>query len=219
MPQHLRVLALCTGVMPIIAIHATYLVAAGEGYVPWCFPYIDSCTSISATGRHGTAWWLFKGTMLPYAVLLLLFWRAMADELQVIGDSATSAAWIRGMGTVAAIFLVVYTVALGAVGDFYQLQRRIGIILYFSMTAFSQLLYTWRLGQLKIADRTRPWHLGICYGFLSIGIFSLILDASIDNYDDYEDAFEWVLALIMHGYFIVMFFTFAQPSFQQARQR
>ncbi len=214
----LRRLALATGLWPIIWIHATYLLAAAEGHVPWCFPYIDSCTSISATGRHGLAWWLFKATMLPYAVLLLLFWRAMADELIQLGDHRAAAAWIRGMGTVAAIFLVVYTVALGAVGDFFQLQRRIGIILYFSMTAFSQLLFTWRLGRLGIPDGTRTWHLGICYGFLSIGVFSLILDASIPNYDDYEDAFEWVLALIMHGYFLVMVVTLGQDSFADAKK-
>ena len=218
MPQYLRVLALITGVMPIIAIHSTYFVAASEGHVPWCFPYIDSCTSISATGRHGTAWWLFKATMLPYAVLLLMFWRAMASELDSLGDSARPVVSIRMMGTIAAIFLVVYTVALGAVGDFFQLQRRIGIILYFSMTAFCQLLYTWRLGHLGIPDKTRPLHLGICYSFLSIGIFTLILDQIIDNYEDYEDAFEWVLALIMHCYFIVMFFTFGQDSFHRERR-
>lgn len=218
MSVNLRVLAMATGLVPIIAIHSTYLVAATEGHVPWCFPYVDSCTSISATGRHGTAWWLFKATMLPYAVLLLLFWRGMGDRLSAIGDSRAAAAWIRGMGTIAAIFLVVYTVALGAVGDFYQLQRRIGIILYFSMTAFSQLLFTWRLGRLEIRDRTRPWHLGICYSFLLIGVFSLALDASIDNYDDFEDAFEWVLALIMHCYFLVMVVTLAQPDLRAKKE-
>lgn len=210
-----RYLPLLTGLMPIVAIHLTYVVAATEGFVPWCNPYIDSCTSISATGRHGTAWWIFKAAMLPYAVLLVVFWRYAGDELARIGDTGRTPMMIRRMGTIAAIFLVVYTVALGAAGEYFQLQRRIGIVLYFSMTAFAELLYTWRLGKLEVPDRTRPFHLSICVSFLVIGLFSLYLDATLgDGYDDLEDAFEWVLALIMQCYFLVMFFTWKQPAFQ-----
>jgi hypothetical protein len=204
-----RWLPLWTGILPIIAIHATYLVAATEGYVPWCFPYIDSCSSISATGRNGTAFYLFKATMIPSAVLLYLFWRRSSQLLEGLGDAGRPARAILWTGSIAAIFLVVYTVALGLAGDFFYLQRRIGIILYFSMTAFSELLLTWRLGMLDLKDASRPYHLGICLGFLLIGFFTLILDALIENYVDYEDAFEWVLALLMHCYFLVMFFTWS----------
>jgi len=63
-----------TGLVPIVAIHSTYLVSALQGHVPWCFPYFESCTSISATGRHGAAYFLFKGTMIPAAMLLMAFW-------------------------------------------------------------------------------------------------------------------------------------------------
>ena len=83
-----RWLPLWTGILPIVAIHATYVVAAIEGYVPWCIPYIDSCTSISATGRNGTAFFLFKATMIPSAVLLYFFWRQasrLLAELQLSG--------------------------------------------------------------------------------------------------------------------------------------
>ena len=55
---HVHVVALVTAVAPIVFIHLTYLISAAQGYVPWCIPYIDSCTSISATGRHGIAFFL-----------------------------------------------------------------------------------------------------------------------------------------------------------------
>ena len=42
---------------------------------------------------------------------------------------------------------------------------------------------------------------------LSIGVTTLVLDAVIDNYDDYEDAFEWILALLVHLYFLVIVVT------------
>ncbi|MEX1237689.1 MAG: hypothetical protein WD994_05420 [Pseudomonadales bacterium] len=209
-----RWLPLATGLVPILAIHATYLISAAQGHVPWCFPYTDSCTSISATGRHGAAWYLFKATMIPAALLLALFWRDAAQRLASLGDQGKGPKIIRWLGYIAAIFLVVYTVALGADGDFFQLQRRIGIILYFSLTAFAELLMTWRLGKLTVVDRTRPFHLAICIAFLSIGILTLLLQIVMTDYDKVEDAFEWILALIMQLYFIVMYFCWQQPSFQ-----
>lgn len=213
-----RWLPLWTGLIPIIAIHLTYLVAAAEGHVPWCFPYIDSCTSISATGRHGTAFYLFKAIMIPYAAVLGLFWLRTRELLLRLGDTRRAANTVMGIGIVAAVFLVVYTVALGAGGDFFYLQRRIGIILYFSMTALGEMLFTWRLGKQRgIEDKTRPLHLGIVYAFLGIGILTVFLNALMDNYVDYEDAFEWGLALLMKCYFLVMYFTWRQPGFVSSR--
>ncbi len=38
---------------------------------------------------------------------------------------------------------------------------------------------------------------------LAIGLLTLILDVTLENYDDYEDAFEWIIALLLQCYFIV----------------
>ena len=50
--MHIAPLALITGLLPLVCVHTTYLIAASHGHVPWCVPYWDSCTSISATGRQ-----------------------------------------------------------------------------------------------------------------------------------------------------------------------
>ncbi len=199
----IQYLALATGLLPIIAIHTTYLVSASQGHVPWCFPYIDSCSSISATGRHGIAFFLFKGTMIPAAMLLMAYWYVSGQWLLALGDSRKQARIIMIIGAIGALFLIVYTVALGAAGDALRLQRRIGIIVYFTFTYLSQLLLVWRLGKVKRDEPRRPWLFYLCAISLGIGVFTLILDAVIPNYDDYEDAFEWVLALLIHLYFLV----------------
>lgn len=41
---------------------------------------------------------------------------------------------------------------------------------------------------------------------MAIGLLTLILDVTLENYDDYddyEDAFEWIIALLLQCYFIV----------------
>ena len=108
---------------------------------------------------------------------------------------------------IGAIFLIVYTLALGAVGDMFQLQRRVGIIVFFTFTYLAQLLFTRRVEKLALSDPTRPIQLTLCSTVLAIGLLTLILDVTIENYDDYEDAFEWIIALLLQCYFIVSHWT------------
>lgn len=72
-------------ILPTLAININYLIAAFEGHVPWCNPYWDSCTSISATGRQGTAFLFFKGTMLPLAFLYWYYWYQCSLRLRRYG--------------------------------------------------------------------------------------------------------------------------------------
>lgn len=191
---------LLIGVLPIVAINITYLVSASEGYVPWCIPYWDSCTSISATGRSGTAFYIFKATMIPAALLLMWYWVLAVRKLNRFGNNGHT---ILVIGIIGAIFLIVYTIALGATGDMSRFQRRIGIIIFFTFTYLAQLLFTYRVGKLALADPTRPIQLTLCSTVLAIGLLTLILDFTLENYEDYEDAFEWVISLLLQCYFIV----------------
>ncbi len=191
---------LLVGVLPIVAINITYLVSASEGYVPWCVPDWDSCTSISATGRSGTAFYIFKITMIPAAILLMWYWKLTARKLERFGNTGNT---ILIIGVIGAIFLIVYTIALGAVGDMFRLQRRVGIIIFFTFTYLAQLLFICRVEKFAFVDPTRPIQLTICSTVLAIGLLTFVLDVTLENYDEYEDAFEWIIALLLQCYFIV----------------
>ena len=43
----------------------------------------------------------------------------------------------------------------------------------------------------------------MCLIILVLGILTLVLDGLLHNYDDYEDGFEWVLALLLHCNFLI----------------
>ena len=142
--------------------------------------------------------------MIPAAVLLILFWYLASKWLLQLGDEKVAANTIFVLGMIGALFLIVYAVALGAAGDLLKLQRRIGVIFYFTLTYLSQLLLVWRMSKVIASEVSRSWLLGLCVTALTIGIATLILDASMENYENYEDAFEWILALLVHLYFLVM---------------
>lgn len=44
-------------------------------------------------------------------------------------------------------------------------------------------------------------------GALYLLIYTLTLDVVMPNFDDFEDAFEWVVALLLQIYFITTFWT------------
>lgn len=202
MNRTIPLLALLLGTLPIVAINATYLIAAAEGYVPWCVPYWDSCTSISATGREGTAFYFFKATMIPMAFLYGWYWKLTNITLGFFGYRGKS---IQILGIISAIALICYTLALGIVGDNFRLTRRIGIIIFFTLTYLCQLLVVYRTGKLNIPDSTRHWQLLTCALILGVGILTLLLDLMLDNYDDFENAFEWVIAILIHLNFLIAY--------------
>ncbi|MDP5070546.1 MAG: hypothetical protein NWQ45_06565, partial [Congregibacter sp.] len=39
-------MCLACALLPFMAVQITYLLSASYGFVQWCFPYFDSCTSI-----------------------------------------------------------------------------------------------------------------------------------------------------------------------------
>ncbi|WP_111657350.1 hypothetical protein [Isoalcanivorax indicus] len=194
-------IALAASLIPLVTIHTTYLVSALEGHVPWCMPYWDSCTSISRTGRYGVSYFIFKGAMLPAALLGILFWWLNARWLRELGASGRGIAWLPWLGLVACLFLAAYTMALGHAGDLFRFIRRTGVILYFSLTFLAQLLLT---AALLNVPAWRDWArrlFRVCQTALAIGILSVILTTfAYGLYSQIDDAFEWVLALLINGH-------------------
>ncbi len=219
MPLH--PIALWAGLLPIICVHLTYLLAAYYGHVPWCMPYWDGCSSISATGRKAPEFFLFKAMMLPAAVVMMAYWKLMADWLgNLVDGRPTAISFIRILGIFATLSLILYTTMLGAEGKLYQVERRIGIILFFAFTALSHLLV---IQQTAKVVRNRVHHglltfyrtqLGLSAVLLTGGVANSILAVSYSRFHDIEDAIEWSFALVMMSQFIATYFAWKRSGFR-----
>ncbi len=205
-----RWIALLTALLPFFTVHLTYLVAAWQELVPWCLPYLDSCTSISATGRHPPASYVFRAGMLPSAVIIMAYWwlnGAWLASLRQEGRTAHLRAMVS-LGVVAALGLIAYVTVLGEVGEAWARLRRSGTVLFFSFTFLAQLLLARELVRLPQlvpggAGLARAM-LGICQLLLGLGLVTVIWQG-VDGagYDDVEDAFEWVLSLLLQTNFFL----------------
>ncbi|HEX4895348.1 MAG TPA: hypothetical protein VFV11_03355 [Solimonas sp.] len=174
--------------LALLAVHAAYLLSASAGRVPWCWPYIEGCTSISRAARHGEANLLFKLLMLPHAVLLAAFWwrlaAALASPLPVV---------MRATGMAGAAFLALYVLTLGADGGLYGWMRRYGITGFFGLTLLAECL---AVRQLLPSPRRGPL-LAACAALLGGGLLSLPLQHWAADRDAAVNALEWAYALLL----------------------
>ena len=210
--------ALLAGVLPVLAVHTAYLLNIGAGgslaaeFV--CLPYVDGCVSISRAARSGPGLYLFRWVMLLTAALLVLCWfdlRAWLRELPA--GTPRRRDWIRRLGFVGAVFLVLYVTALGSEGEWYRWQRRYGVIFYFGGTGLAQLLLLWVLWPVR--DRLANGKLRRPVGVLAalagvqwtLGVFTslkrlLFRDPGL--IDRLENIIEWWFALPMSLAFVVI---------------
>ena len=225
--MNVRIVALLAALVPLVAVHATYLVAAASGQVDWCIPYVDSCTSISATGRKPPASYLFRATMLPAAAVIAAYWWLnyawLASLQQRAGQGAAAAnGWMLAFGLLACLGLVLYVTVLGEAGEAWARQRRAGAVLFFSFTYLAQLLLLSQAGRVvEWHPPLRRWLLPamwlLCALLLLLGILTVLLDAWDGTwYDTVEDAFEWWLALLLQLNFLFGYLLWRQAGFSLA---
>lgn len=176
----LRVLPLLLFLLPAIAAHASLAISQSLGLVPVCNVYLDGCTSISATGRNEPAIFVFRGLLMPTAVLLPLFWYLAGHWLAVLGAaSRTRVRTLQLTGLVGAVFLMLYVLFLGTDGEVYRLLRRYGVHLFFAFTYLSQLQLSYLLYRHRRAgvDLVPRWlgnlMLGLCALMLGVGLTAL----------------------------------------------
>ena len=219
----IRLLPLVTGLLPILAIHISLLVAINAGVIPACFPYIEGCTSISATGRYEPASFIFKPAMMSSWAVLVLYWvynlawlRSLARQLDVQEKPGAAMAVLGCMGALA---LILYTTFLGTQAPFYEFMRRIGIYFYFGCSVIAQILLaraTLRYaGQLALDSviRVGRVQLGLALVPFLLGALNLILKNTLGNPDPIENVIEWIFALLMHVFFLLSYLTWRDTGF------
>lgn len=188
--------------------------------LPSCFPYTDGCTSISSTGRHPPGSLLFRAAHLPQGVLLLFLWYFSVQWLRALraGVSRSTELVVLITGTIGALALIVYTTYLGTTEPFYVFMRRFGIYFYFLGTVLAQLFLA--LSFLKHAKtlcspalvnmaRAMLW---LCLAPFVLGILNLIFKALLTDTHAVENRIEWIAAVSMHAYFVVLYYAWRETK-------
>lgn len=209
-----RTLALIISVLPFLTSNAVYLLSAYEGFIPWCIPYIDGCTTISQAARSGNSIFVYRAAMIAYGILLIWFWIYAQHWLKLFHAPTEKAIRIiMWLGITGAIFLIIYIDFLGTTGEVNRFMRRYGIMIFFTFTPLAQLLLLkqhYKILATTPNDTIKPWalqsQLFALILMLIIGISSIMLDITDTKTYKSENIVEWNFSLLLNMYFIAMIF-------------
>ena len=216
----IRWLPLIAGIVPFVGVHVCYVVAVQYGHLPACIPYIDGCTSISATGRYPPANFLFRAVEMTSAALLLVIWYLTVEWLRALrpGLSGNMAVAILISGMTGAIALIVYVTFLGTTEPFYEFMRRFGIYFYFLGTTLAQLFVALSLRNVRNASLGKLPNVLLWLSVLpfALGIFNLAQKAVLAYAiaDALENSIEWWASTSMQAYFVVLYFAWRRTGFE-----
>jgi len=215
----IRWLPLIAGIIPFVGVHVCYVIAVKHGFLPACVPYVDGCTSISATGRYPPASFLFRAIELPFAAILLVIWYFTVEWLRALrpGLSITAAVAILVSGGAGALALVVYVTFLGTEEPFYEFMRRFGIYGYFVGTVLAQLFVALSLRNARneVLGKLPDVLLWLSLSPFALGLLNLAQKAVLAHAmaDPLENSIEWFASTLMQAYFVVLFFAWARTGF------
>ena len=178
-----------------------YAASAAGGHLPECVPHLTGCTSVSASGRYGAGFFIFKATIIPVAVLLMLYWVLCERWLHALGDAPARWRWaMLGIGTTGAAALILYATFLGSEGDFERAMRRYGTVVYFGFTYLAQLLLLYRARALLGMTPVVRAKLILCIAMLAEGLVLEALTYFIPNDAWAENLTEWHVASALTFY-------------------
>lgn len=215
----LQHIALATGLLPILGGNISYLIAVYLDHLPSCIPYLEGCTSISSAGRKAPESMVFRATMIPASVLLVIFWQLSVQWLKKLGSPTNrTITSMQVLGTAAAVFLIIYTLALGFIDPVYHLQRRIGVTGFFFCMFLSQLLLIKEERVVNAHYVNFPlalvrMHLTIATIVLILGLALPIVGVFFGGRSDWENIIEWNFALLMNLYFVVSYWIWKDTGF------
>ncbi|MCZ6855230.1 MAG: hypothetical protein O7G86_15070 [Gammaproteobacteria bacterium] len=192
-----------------------YLFSVAADQVPGCFPHLAGCASVSAAGRLGWGYFVFKAMMLPSAAFAMIYWLICFHWLRLMGGGVTAIdRAIVVLGITGAIFLVLYATFLGSSGDTYRLMRRYGTVVYFGFTYLAQLLLSYRARSLGITSPIVSWKVGLGLGMLIGGLILAVLINFVEDDDHLENISEWNFATALTFYPVLTWLLWRQTGFR-----
>lgn len=197
------ILSLACLLVPAVSIIAVYLWSAGAGYVPWCVPFLEGCTTISRAARPEPMNLLFRWSMLLWVALLACYWllavRWLAQQVPHRRHSRRAMMLFALLGTGG---VAMYALHLGGDTSTAEFMRSYGGVMVFSSLAFGQLMLATAIrGHAPVPRGLRRAMLSFCVLLLVMGVMTAVGNAMLADGYALVSAMEWNFGLVMLLFF------------------
>ncbi|MGI9222508.1 MAG: hypothetical protein ACR2QS_15890 [Woeseiaceae bacterium] len=204
--KRLFYLALAAAVLPFVTFNISYLIAVYQDHVPFCFTYLDGCTSVSSTGRQAPEMWFFKPGVLALAFVLALHWHYSAEFLSHHGAPAARARALRTMALISVMALTIYAFALGLPDEEFGSLRRVGTHGFAFSSWITQILFVVLYRPMRI-DATKQlfrWLAVASLGLLLVGVASEIAKMTGLPRKPTNNIAAWNAFLLLSAYYLLL---------------
>lgn len=211
----LRYVAVFVWTFSWFGMFLAYGASAAGGHLETCVPHLSGCASISASGRYGAGYFLFKALMIPAAVFFAVYWMLCERWLRAFGD--TRLGWRLALllaGLVGAASFVLYATFLGSEGDLYRALRRYGTIVFFGFTYVAQLILVYRAQAMFGATALVRAKVALCVFMLAQGLALEAFTYFIDNDAWLENLTEWHAATALSFYPFLTWLLWRKTGFE-----
>lgn len=163
--------------------------------VEHCRVFIDGCVSISASGRQEPAVFVFRATIIPVGMLLMLVWWLNVQWLKLLGVThRLTIISLHVLGTASPVLLICYIALIGSAGEIDHTIRQTVITTYFPATLVAKIIVAATLLKLRPSTIPRwlPWTMLVIAALvLGMAVASVVFTAVLDDASVAHNRMQW----------------------------
>lgn len=204
-------------VLSFLGVAISLWLARAFDLVPHCRVFVDGCISISAAGREEPAVFVFRATIIPTGLLLILTWWLSVQWLRMLGLARRlPGIALHVLGTASPVLLICYIALIGSAGEIDHAVRQTVITTYFPATLLAKIILAIALIRLQPA-RLTPWlprlMLLIATVVLGLAVSSVIVPTFMDDPSVVHNLTQWHGTTAFAAWYLLLAWAWRQTGF------
>ena len=204
-------------VLSFVGVAVSLMLSRAFELVPDCRVFIDGCISISASGRREPAVFVFRATIIPTGILLVLTWWLSVQWLKLLAvGRRVPVISLHLLGTLSPILLIAYVALIGSAGEIDHAIRQVVITTYFPATLVAKIILAVALMKLQPASLPRwlPWlMLAIAVVVLGLAVNSVVVSAFMDDPSVVHNLTQWHGTFAFAAWYLLLGLAWHQTGF------
>ncbi|TVS12971.1 MAG: hypothetical protein EA419_03255 [Wenzhouxiangella sp.] len=204
-------------VLSFVGVAVSLWLSRSFDLVPDCRVFIDGCISISASGRQEPAVFVFRATIIPTGMLLIVTWWLNVQWLRLLGlRRRLPAVVLHVLGTASPVLLICYIALIGSAGEIDHAIRQAVITTYFPATLVAKIILAILLMRLR-PDGLPAWlprvMLVIAVVVLGLAVNSVVVAALMDDPSVVHNLTQWHGTTAFAAWYLLLARAWGQTGF------
>ena len=217
--------------LTFLAINTCFVMAASNGHIPWCFPYLEGCVSISKASRNLPEIQIYRFAIMASAVLMVSYWTLCGHWIKQLHQEFVSpGSQLSGnkrrrmfvaIGIIASICLAINAVLIGNHDELLKDLRQISVTTFFFGAILAQCIFALELKRIVMQNnlyqlnKMSNFKITLCITQVLLAILAICIAPFFSQKSYIENIAEWNIVLLMVAFFVSTGICWKQTHFQK----